>query len=72
MIGRMTGRPETLAKLEEEGEGALIFEKPVVRSGCTGITGGVDFQILLDLKMPFEPETKNIWETGGVLEPGLS
>ena len=49
-----------------------IFEKPVVRSGCTGITGGVDFQILLDLKMPFEPETKNIWETGGVLEPGLS
>ena len=46
MIDRMTGRPETLAKLQEEGEGALISEKPAVRSGRTGLAEGVDFPSL--------------------------
>ena len=45
MIDLWTGRPETSwQKPEGEGEGALIFVKPAVGAGFTGIAGGVDLQ----------------------------
>ena len=37
MIGRMAGRPETLAELQEEGGSALISEKPAMIPGRTGL-----------------------------------
>ena len=46
MIDLWTSRPETSwQKPEGEGEGALIFVKPAVGAGFTGIAGGVDLQI---------------------------
>ena len=65
MIGRMAGRPETLAELQEEGGSALISEKSAMRPGRTGLTEGVDFPLLC-LENAIEPENKSIGETGGV------
>ena len=66
MIGRMAGRPETLAELQEEGGSALISEKPAMIPGRTGLTEGVDFPFLTCLENAIEPENKSIGETGGV------
>ena len=70
MIGRMAGRPETLVELQEEGENALISEKPAMRTGRTGLAEGVDFQIRFDLKMPVSLKIKVFGRLGGLV-PGI-
>ena len=72
MIGRMAGRPETLVELQEEGENALISEKPAMRTGRTGLAEGVDFQIRFDLKMPVSLKIKVFGRLGGLVGPALS
>ena len=72
MIGRMAGRPETLAELQEKGGSALISEKPAMIPGRTGLTEGVNFQICFDLKMPLSLKIKVFGRLAGLVGPELS
>ena len=57
-------------KPEGEGKGALIFVKPALGAGLTGIAGGVDFHLARIWKCHLSLKFKNVREAGGADRAG--